>query len=555
MGGACTKAEAYDLMQLDFTYFHEERIIGKGGFGTVYAVRKKFGTKEENEVFFAAKELDKQRIAKIRGLAQMTMNELNYMIEISEGFGGKGAKFLMNMECAFQSPSKLYIVQDLMEGGDLHFNMMHRTRRKVFDLDRVKFYAACCLLGLEEIHSLGILHRDIKPANMLLDKRGYAKLADFGLCGRLDKHGHCMARGGTLSFMSPESRNKDRKGRHGVGHDFFGLGVMIFVMFTCQYPFSKYGNFNTVIQAHLSELSVGKEGGKEKKRNPRGSPALSYEDNGSSEISDYAEGSQHEANTPKSSMLRVQALELEQNALPAHYQLDKKTLKKLPNEAARDLVKSLLMMNEKYRLGHKGCQQVMKHKFFDDIDWEGMKNGTAAPPSRPDCSRASVATGELDLMKLLNGDDEEEEIDNLTAKEQALFEGFSYNPYLMTDELDSFRDTGDNSDPEQQEEVLSTVSSDNALSADGAVSSRSIIAGPRKFDMLSTDTGITEETIDERTGLAITQDNPYNNFNPQPNEMPESTPVCTPKGRVYRVPKVHPGMGVLAETSHPDVLN
>lgn len=99
----------------------------------------------ENEVFFAAKELDKQRIAKVRnqeseeqgeelrrrqymipelsantsgvtslligstvaystqikGLAQMTLNELNYMIEISEGFGGQGAKFLMNMECAF----------------------------------------------------------------------------------------------------------------------------------------------------------------------------------------------------------------------------------------------------------------------------------------------------------------------------------------------------------------------------------------------------------------------------------------------------------------------
>ena len=120
----------------------------------------------------------------------------------------------------------------------------------------------------------------------------------------------------------------------------------------------------------------------------------------------------------------VLVTELEQNALPAHYQLDKKTLKKLPNEAARDLVKSLLMMNEKYRLGHKGCNQVMKHKFFDGIDWEGMKNGTAQPPSRPDCSRASVATGELDLMKLLNGEDEEEIANNLTAKEQGESKAF-----------------------------------------------------------------------------------------------------------------------------------
>ena len=115
--------------------------------------------------------------------------------------------------------------------------------------------------------------------------------------------------------------------------------------------------------------------------------------------------------------MRLHALELEQAALPAHYQLDKKTLKKLPNELARDLVKSLLMMNEKYRLGHKGAKQVMKHAFFDGIDWEGLKAGTATPPSRPDTSRASVATGEMDLMKLLSGEEEVEE-DNLTQREQ-----------------------------------------------------------------------------------------------------------------------------------------
>jgi len=63
-----------------------------------------------------------------------------------------------------------------MDGGDLHFNMMHRTRRKVFDEDRVRWYSACCLLGLEELHSLGFLHRDIKPANMLLGKDGYTKV-------------------------------------------------------------------------------------------------------------------------------------------------------------------------------------------------------------------------------------------------------------------------------------------------------------------------------------------------------------------------------------------
>jgi serine/threonine protein kinase len=36
------------------------------------------------------------------------------------------------------------------------------------------------ILGLEYLHSLGVVHRDIKPENLLLDIKGKLIIGDFG---------------------------------------------------------------------------------------------------------------------------------------------------------------------------------------------------------------------------------------------------------------------------------------------------------------------------------------------------------------------------------------
>ena len=58
---------------------------------------------------------------------------------------------------------------DLMLGGDLKFHLINAGR---FTEDRARFYAAEVLLGLEHIHSLGIIYRDMKLENVLLDEHG-----------------------------------------------------------------------------------------------------------------------------------------------------------------------------------------------------------------------------------------------------------------------------------------------------------------------------------------------------------------------------------------------
>ena len=61
------------------------------------------------------------------------------------------------------------------------------------------------LYGLKIIHNLNLIHRDIKGANILIDKNGYAKLADFGVGVQLnDNENYRSSKKGSPYWMSPQ---------------------------------------------------------------------------------------------------------------------------------------------------------------------------------------------------------------------------------------------------------------------------------------------------------------------------------------------------------------
>jgi len=194
---------------LDKECFEEHRALGKGGFGTVLAVTKKFGDKQEQEIFHAMKRLDKKRIVECNGMDVLVMSELHFMIEISDDHS-KMSDFLMKLECAFQDKAHVYLVQSMMEGGDGLF-VQNSYPDKKLPLKVAKWMTACCLLGLESLHlDHNLLHRDIKEENLLIDNFGYARVADFGMCDKMIE-GVSHAHGGTLAYMSPESRDRNSK--------------------------------------------------------------------------------------------------------------------------------------------------------------------------------------------------------------------------------------------------------------------------------------------------------------------------------------------------------
>ena len=82
-------------------------------------------------------------------------------------------KFIVNMKCSFQDFSFLYLVMDLLTGGDLRYHLDESNISNLFFEEyQIKFLISNLILATEYIHSKKIIHCDIKPENIIFDRKG-----------------------------------------------------------------------------------------------------------------------------------------------------------------------------------------------------------------------------------------------------------------------------------------------------------------------------------------------------------------------------------------------
>lgn len=330
-----THARMIDMYCIvELSHFTLLRSVGKGAFGKVRVVQHK-GTKQ----LYALKYINKTKCIQMRAVENI-ISERRLLEQIS-------CNLIVNMRYAFQDDDNLFMILDLMLGGDLRF---HLDRLGVMPEEYVRFYAAEVAVSLHYLHSLNIIHRycnnnvilvcttklkkkkllythththiyhnannrDLKPDNILLDEQGHAHLTDFNIATIINNAKPLTSVAGSFAYIAPEVLQK--RG-YLTSVDWWSLGIVIYELLFGKRPFR--GKSNDALQHAILHDNV---------------------------------------HFPENHKLSPQAI---------------------------DFIKCLLTRDIKSRIGvgKQGFQRLMRHPWFNGIPWELLESKQVEPPFAPD---------------------------------------------------------------------------------------------------------------------------------------------------------------------------
>ena len=151
--------------------FESIDIIGRGAFGEVRVCRHK----ETGEIV-AIKKMKKEDMH--------TKNQILHIRTEKEILQLNKSEWVVQLKYSFQDDYFLYLVMEFLPGGDFMSLLM---KKDILSEPEAKYYIAMLILSVDSVHQLNCIHRDLKPDNLLICKDGKIKLSDFGLSKMADK--------------------------------------------------------------------------------------------------------------------------------------------------------------------------------------------------------------------------------------------------------------------------------------------------------------------------------------------------------------------------------
>ncbi|XP_049562117.1 calcium/calmodulin-dependent protein kinase type 1D isoform X2 [Orcinus orca] len=139
---------------------------------------------------------------------------------------------IVALEDIYESPNHLYLVMQLVSGGELFDRIVEKgfyTEKDASTLIRQVLDAVYYL------HRMGIVHRDLKPENLLYysqDEESKIMISDFGL-SKMEGKGDVMSTAcGTPGYVAPEVLAQKP---YSKAVDCWSIGVIAYILL-CGYP-------------------------------------------------------------------------------------------------------------------------------------------------------------------------------------------------------------------------------------------------------------------------------------------------------------------------------
>lgn len=253
-----------------------ESIIGRGGGGKVFLVR---WAKKDSP--YALKVIEKTHAYRSAKSFRHVATERLLMEKLSSH------PFILPIQFAFQTERNLFIGTPFCPGGDLasyirskeddsipldtafleQLGISDQKKKRIFGRlseKQTQLIAAEIILGLEHLHSQGIVYRDLKPENVFIDATGHIKIGDYGLAKKLEGDVSELRSGsvcGTRNYLPPEMLFGKM---YSLQADMWSLGIMIYRMLCGVFPFDaprskelfvKVKSFDLVLPPWLSPSS------------------------------------------------------------------------------------------------------------------------------------------------------------------------------------------------------------------------------------------------------------------------------------------------------------
>jgi len=222
--------------------YHINGKLGEGSVGTVFSALRLSDKKK-----IALKIIDPAYIAKASG-AKRFFRAVNICKDIKH-------PNVIRIFDAGDSEGVYYIAMEYIAGrevGDIINQYGHISVSTTLQIG-IQITAA-----LQYAYERSIIHRDIKPRNIMINRRGVAKLVDFGLAKRLYRPVQSVITApgeavGTLAYMPPEQIDDAVNADH--RSDIYSLGATMYHMLSGTHPFGE-GTFAEFVTAIMEKSPV-----------------------------------------------------------------------------------------------------------------------------------------------------------------------------------------------------------------------------------------------------------------------------------------------------------